>query len=44
MVEVSESRQQFDELGQSNLGPALEKLGVEMDPPELTETLSIERG
>jgi hypothetical protein len=28
----------------NKLGPALAKLGVQMDPPELTETFWIERG
>ncbi len=44
VVEVWESQQHIDEFFQSKLGPAFEKLGVEMDPPELTETFSIERG
>jgi ketosteroid isomerase-like protein len=44
IVEVWESRQQFDEFVQSKLGPALEKLSAQMDPPETTETFSIERG
>jgi hypothetical protein len=44
IVEVWESRQYFDEFVQSKLGPALANLGVEMDPPELSETFSIERG
>jgi hypothetical protein len=44
IVEVWESRQHIDEFVQTKLGPALEKLGVGMDPPELTETFSIERG
>ena len=44
IVEVWESRQHIDEFVQSNLGPALTELAVEMDPPELTETFSIERG
>jgi len=30
----------IDEFFQSKLGPAFEKLGVETDPPELTETTS----
>jgi quinol monooxygenase YgiN len=44
IVEVWESRRQFDEFVQTELGPVLEKLGVGMDPPELTETFSIDRG
>ena len=44
IVEVWESRQHIDELVQTRLGPVLAKLGVEMDPPELSETFSIERG
>ena len=44
IVEVWESQQHIDEFFQSKLGPAFAKLGVEMDPPELTETFSIERG
>jgi hypothetical protein len=44
IVEVWESRQHFDEFVQSKLVPVLGTLGVEMDPPELTETFSIERG
>ena len=43
-MDVWESRQHIDEFFQSKLGPAFEKLGVEMDPPELTETFWIERG
>ncbi len=43
-MDVRESQQHIDEYFQSKLGPAFEKLGVEMDPPELTETLWIERG
>ena len=39
-----ESRQHIDEFSQSKLGPAFEKFGIQMDPPELTETLWIERG
>ena len=42
IVEVWESRRQFDEFVQTKLGPALAKLGVEMDPPELTEAFSID--
>ena len=44
VVDVWESQQHIDEFFQSKLGPAFEKLGVEMDPPELTETFWIERG
>ena len=44
IVEVWDSRQRIDEFVQSKLGPALAKLGAEMDPPELTETFSIDRG
>jgi quinol monooxygenase YgiN len=44
VVDVWESQQHIDEFFQSKLAPALEKLGVEMDPPELTETFWIERG
>jgi quinol monooxygenase YgiN len=44
VVDVWESKQHIDEFFQSKLGPAFEKLGVEMDPPELTETFWIERG
>lgn len=44
VVEVWESQQHIDEFFQSKLGPAFENLGVEPDPPELTETFSIERG
>lgn len=44
VVEVWESQQHIDEFFQSKLGPASQKLGVEIDPPELTETFSIERG
>jgi len=43
VVEVWESQQQIDEFFQSRLGPAFEKLGVAMDPPELIEAFSIER-
>ena len=43
IVEVWESQQQIDEFVQTTLVPALAKLGVEMDPPELTETFSIDR-
>ncbi len=43
VVDVWESQQHIDEFFQSKLGPAVEKLGVGMDPPELTETFSIER-
>ena len=44
VVEVWESQQHIDEFFQNKLGPAFEKLGVDMDPPELTETFWIERG
>ena len=44
VVDVWESQQHIDEFFQSKLGPAFEKLGVEMDPPELTEPFWIERG
>lgn len=44
VVEVWESQQHIDEFFRSKLGPAFQKLGVEMDPPELTETFGIERG
>ena len=44
VVEAWESQQHIDEFFQNRLGPALKKLGVEMDPPEMTETFSIERG
>jgi quinol monooxygenase YgiN len=44
VVDVWESRQHIDDFFQSKLGPAFEKLGVEMDPPELSETFWIERG
>jgi quinol monooxygenase YgiN len=44
IVEVWESRQHIDEFFQSKLSPVLAKLGAEMDPPELTETFSLERG
>ncbi len=37
-MDVWESRQHTDEFFQSKLGPRFEKLGVEMDPRELTET------
>jgi quinol monooxygenase YgiN len=43
IVEVWESRQHIDEFVQTTVGPALAKLGVELDPPELSETFSIER-
>ena len=43
VVEVWESQQHIDEFFRSKLGPAFEKLGVEIDPPELTETFWIER-
>ncbi len=43
VVEVWESQQHIDEFFQSKLGPAFEKLGVELDPPELTETFWIKR-
>jgi hypothetical protein len=44
VVDVWESRQHIDEFFQSKLGPAVAKLGVEMDPPEMTETFWMERG
>jgi quinol monooxygenase YgiN len=44
VVDVWESQRHIDEFFQSKLGPAFEKLGVEMDPPELTETFWVERG
>ncbi len=44
VVDVWESQRHIDEFFQSKLGPAFEKLGVEMDRPELTETFWIERG
>ena len=43
IVEVWESRQHLDEFIQTKLGPVLETLDGEIDPPELTETFSIER-
>lgn len=43
VVEVWESQQHINEFFQTRLAPAFQKLGVEMDPPELTETFSIER-
>jgi len=42
IVEVWESRRQIDEFVQAKLGPALAKLGVQMDQPELSETFSID--
>lgn len=42
VVEVWESQRHIDEFFQTRLGPAFQKLGVEMDPPELTETFAIE--
>jgi hypothetical protein len=44
IVEVWESQQHIDEFFQSKLGPVLKKHGVEAEPPELTETFSIDRG
>jgi hypothetical protein len=44
IVEVWESRKQIDEFVQGKLGPVLERLGAEMDPPEVTEAFSIDRG
>ena len=44
IVEVWESREQFDKFVQTKLVPVLESLGGEMDPPEMTETFSIDRG
>ena len=44
IVEVWESRQHIDEFVQSKLVSALEKLSAEMDPPQLTETFSIDHG
>jgi quinol monooxygenase YgiN len=44
IVEVWESRQHFDGFVQTKLGPVLAKLGAEMDPPELSETFSMDRG
>jgi hypothetical protein len=41
VVNVWESQQHIDEFFQSKLGPAFEKLAIEMDPPELTETFWI---
>jgi quinol monooxygenase YgiN len=43
VVEVWNSQQHIDEFFQSKVGPALQKLAVEIDPPKLTETFSIER-
>lgn len=43
VVEVWESRQHVDEFFQTRLAPVFQKLAVEMDPPELTETFAIER-
>ena len=43
IVEVWESRQHIDEFVQTKLVPALANLGLAMDPPELSETFSIER-
>ena len=44
VVEVWESQQHIDEFVQSKLVPVFQKLGVEGEPPELTETFSIDRG
>jgi hypothetical protein len=44
VVDVWESQQHIDEFFQSTLGPAFAKLGVESDPPEITETFLLERG
>ena len=44
VVEVWESQQHIDEFVQRKLAPVFQKLGVEIDPPELTETFSIEHG
>ena len=44
IVEVWESQHHLDEFVQSKLTPVLEKLGVEADAPEVTETFSIDRG
>jgi quinol monooxygenase YgiN len=43
VTDVWESRQHIDDFFQSKLGPALQQLGVEMDPPELVETFWVER-
>lgn len=42
IVETWESRQHIDDFFQTKFGPAFEKLGVEMDPPEVTEAFRVE--
>ena len=44
IVEVWESQQHIDEFVQSKLVPVFQGLGVNAEPPELTETFSIDRG
>ena len=44
VVDVWESQQHIDDFFQAKLGPAFAKLGIESDPPEISETFWIERG
>ena len=44
IVDVWESQQHIDEFFQTKLRPAFERLGIQSDPPEVTETFWIERG
>lgn len=44
IVDVWESQQHINDFFQTKLGPAFAKLGIESDPPELTEAFWIERG
>lgn len=43
VVDVWESKEAIDEFFQTSLGPAFARLGVEAEPPELTEPFNIQR-
>jgi quinol monooxygenase YgiN len=44
VVDVWESQQHIDDYFQAKLGPAFAQVGMEAQPPELTETFRVERG
>ena len=44
VVDVWESQQHIDDYFQAKLGPAFAHVGMEAQPPELTETFRVERG
>jgi quinol monooxygenase YgiN len=44
IVDVWESREHIEDFFQTKLGPAFAQVGIEGQPPELTDTMRIERG